>query len=91
MDKDPSKRLNFFYGLTITLGTIIIGLISYIYYAEQILPNQTPPRCEYNGWAYADKETFQSIDGCNTCFCDDGSVICTDTACNTETLPTENF
>lgn len=87
MEKDPLKRLNFLSSLAITLGTIIIGLISYIFYSEHILDKKDAPRCEYNGWAYSDRETFQSIDGCNNCFCDDGTVVCTDIACNNTVIP----
>lgn len=81
---DIYKRLNFLYGLSITLGTIVIGLISYVFYSEHLIQKQEPSRCEYNGWAYADREIFDSIDSCNTCFCDDGSVVCTQKACLNE-------
>jgi hypothetical protein len=38
-------------------------------------------RCEYHGWAYAHGETFDSIDGCNVCSCNDGMIVCTEMAC----------
>ncbi|NLZ24806.1 hypothetical protein GX888_03640 [Candidatus Dojkabacteria bacterium] len=75
------KNKTFGYGLSVTLATIVIGLVSYIYYTSNILPNKQPPRCEYGGWAYADKETFESLDGCNTCFCHTGEIICTEREC----------
>lgn len=80
------KGKNFAYSLAVTLGTIVLGLISYIFFTSNIAPQKEPPRCEYNGWAYADKEIFDSSDGCNTCFCHTGEVICTQNEC-TEDLP----
>ncbi len=38
-------------------------------------------KCEYNGMYYDFKETFKSSDGCNSCFCSDGGVGCTEMAC----------
>jgi hypothetical protein len=72
---------NFWVSLSIVLGTIAIGLASYLFYSSRININKESPRCEYNGWAYADKEIYESIDGCNTCFCDDGETVCTEMAC----------
>ena len=72
---------DFWINLSIVLGTIAIGLASYIFYSVRINATKEAPRCEYNGWAYADGEIFDSSDGCNTCFCDDGSVACTEMAC----------
>ncbi len=37
--------------------------------------------CKYNGKEYKDGETFEADDGCNTCRCTDGKVICTLMAC----------
>lgn len=37
--------------------------------------------CEYNGETFVDGESFPADDGCNTCFCEDGSVGCTEMAC----------
>lgn len=79
--KEEYKKINFIYSLAITLGTIVIGLISYILYSENIIVKPEVPKCEYNGWAYSDKQTFPSIDECNTCFCDDGEVVCTELDC----------
>lgn len=75
------KEKNFTQGLLITFGVIILGLVSYIYYSSHILPQKEAPRCEYNWWAYADKEIFDSADKCNTCFCHTGEVICTKEVC----------
>ncbi len=80
------KGKNFAYGLSITLGTIVLGLISYIFFTSNILPTKEAPRCEYGGWAYADKEIFDSTDGCNTCFCHTGEIVCTEEVCNKDEL-----
>lgn len=86
------KGKNFAYGLSITLATIVLGLISYIFYTSNTLIPKEAPRCEYNGWAYADKETFDSTDGCNTCFCHTGETVCTKKSCDekTETVEDQN-
>ncbi|MDX9739424.1 MAG: hypothetical protein RBT33_03665 [Candidatus Dojkabacteria bacterium] len=84
MDNELEKKNNFLTGVIITLATITIGLISYVFYTENTSLFREPNRCEYNGWAYADKETYTSIDGCNTCFCYDGETVCTEKACAPE-------
>ena len=81
MNEEIEKKINFLYGILITLGTIVVGLVSYILYTENVDLFKEPNRCEYYGWAYADKEFYDSIDGCNTCFCYNGETICTDKAC----------
>ncbi len=83
MEDDKGK--NFAFGLAITLGTIVLGLISYIFFTSNTLIKKEAPRCEYYGWAYADKEIFDSKDGCNTCFCHTGEIICTEKACDQDT------
>lgn len=37
--------------------------------------------CDYDGVTYQSGDTFPSSDGCNTCACSDGRVICTLRAC----------
>ena len=82
MEKSENKLNSFLLGLSITLGTIVIGLISYIFFTSNIkLPWQEEDRCEYGGWAYAHGETFDSTDGCNICVCNDGVIACTERAC----------
>jgi hypothetical protein len=82
MNEDTQKKIQFLYGVIITMGTIIVGLISYIFYTENSELFKQPNKCEYNGWAYSDGETYKSIDGCNTCFCSDGETVCTEMACD---------
>ncbi len=86
---DENKGRNFAISLSITLGTIVIGLISYIIFTSTNTSIKETPRCEYNGWAYADKEIFDSADGCNVCFCHSGETICTKEVC-TETSQGES-
>lgn len=76
---EEPKKYNFLVGLCITLGTIIIGLISFIVYFNTV--SQQKARCDYAGWSYADGETFKSSDGCNYCACSNGQVVCTVMAC----------
>ncbi|HOF78871.1 MAG TPA: hypothetical protein PLA45_00725 [Candidatus Dojkabacteria bacterium] len=84
---DKNKDNPFLLGLSITLGTIVIGLISFLIYTNQV--SKEPLRCEYNGWAYADGEIYDSTDGCNTCFCNDGKTVCTEKACAAKTCTFE--
>nr|QXO74904.1 hic15 [Sinohyriopsis cumingii] len=44
---------------------------------------QTPTglRCTYNGVTYHTGDSFKSSDGCNTCRCNNGLVLCTLMAC----------
>lgn len=90
MSKDVQKRLNFVYGLSITLATIATGLLAFLYYSNDVGFKREIPRCEYNGWAYADKQTFDSVDTCNTCFCDDGQVVCTEKQCANSAVNPDN-
>ncbi len=76
---EENKRHDFLIALCITLCTIILGLISYIVYFNTI--SQQKARCPYNGWSYADGEQFKSSDGCNSCACSNGQVVCTLMAC----------
>ena len=72
---------NFWVSLSIVLATVCVGLISYLFYSSRQNSTQEAPRCEYNGWAYADGEWFDSTDGCNQCFCNNGAISCTEMAC----------
>ncbi len=37
--------------------------------------------CTYDGVVYSDGEGFASTDGCNSCGCNDGDVVCTELDC----------
>ena len=73
---------NFLLGLSITLGVILLGLISYIVYSEYKTQNRTLNRCPYQGWSYEHGESFDAGDGCNMCICNDGLIECTEMACD---------
>jgi len=75
-------KKGFLIGIVITLGTILIGLVSYIVYSEYKVQNSVPQRCPYQGWSYEDGESFDSGDGCNMCICNDGQIACTEMACD---------
>jgi hypothetical protein len=80
MEEYKEKDNSFLLSLCITLGTIVVGLISYIVFTSDLMEGEMA-RCEYHGWAYAHGETFDSIDGCNVCSCNDGMIVCTEMAC----------
>ncbi len=90
---DKDKKISKLQAIIITLCTVIVGLASYIFYLSNSGDITTKQRCEYNGWAYADGESFLSIDGCNTCSCSDGEVLCTEMACveNSGTCTSEEY
>ncbi len=79
--EDLEKRMLKLQAVIITMATVIIGLTSYIYYLSSTDGEQTNQRCEYNGWAYANGETYSSSDECNTCVCTNGETVCTEMAC----------
>jgi hypothetical protein len=80
MEEVKKKENSFLLGLSITLGTILVGLISYIFFTSN-LPSKNEERCEYAGWAYAHGETFDSTDNCNVCVCNNGITVCTEMVC----------
>lgn len=72
---------DFLLGLSITLGTIALGLTSYIVFAEYQTRSREMNRCPYQGWSYAHGETFDAGDGCNICVCNDGTAVCSERVC----------
>lgn len=82
---EKDKKISLLTNIIIVLGTIIVGLSSYIFYTAYKSNGTEKAVCEYNGWAYSDGESFQSSDGCNTCSCSNGQVACTEMACDTTT------
>lgn len=43
--------------------------------------NPFPKSCQYNGKTYKSGGGFPAEDGCNSCGCEDGEVMCTLMAC----------
>jgi len=76
------NKEHFFLSLSITLGVILLGLISYIVYSEYKIQNRTLNRCPYQGWSYDHGETFNAGDDCNVCLCNDGISVCTEMQCD---------
>lgn len=79
--EDKDKKIDKLQAVIITLCTVIVGLASYIFYISNTADDSTGNRCEYNGWAYTDGESFSASDGCNTCTCSNGDIVCTEMAC----------
>lgn len=48
---------------------------------EPIDLNPFPKSCQYNGKTYKSGENFPAKDGCNSCDCNDGKVVCTLIGC----------
>ncbi len=84
---ETEKKNDFLIKIIVLLSTILIGLISYIFYSENLQKKLTSEKrtCEYNGWAYTDGESFSASDGCNMCVCSNGDVVCTEMACIEDT------
>jgi hypothetical protein len=73
---------NFLIGLSITLGVILLGLVSYVVYSEYKIQNRTYNRCPYQGWSYEHAESFDAGDDCNVCVCNDGITVCSERSCD---------
>jgi len=43
--------------------------------------NPFPSSCQYNGKTYKSGDGFTAADGCNSCSCENGQVVCTLMAC----------
>ena len=77
---------------------VLIGLFAYLFFTDRLIvgvenpfsKESTPPAeenmldCEYQGEVYEDGESFPSSDGCNSCSCVSGEVVCTLMACEEE-------
>lgn len=37
--------------------------------------------CQYKGKTYNPGDRFPAEDGCNTCFCQNGKIVCTEMGC----------
>jgi hypothetical protein len=67
----------------IIIGSLIIGFLSG-YFIRDIIPtinNIIPKSCVYEGKKYKDGDSFPASDGCNSCGCQQGRVMCTMMAC----------
>lgn len=71
--------------LTLIIG-FGLGIFAYKYFNEQQLSVQNLPKivtgtCNYEGKTYKVGNSFPASDGCNSCSCENGNVICTEMAC----------
>jgi hypothetical protein len=82
--ESKDRKISKLQAVIITLCTVLVGLTSYTVYILSTENESLHQRCEYNGWAYADGESFPSSDGCNTCICSNGETVCTEMACTEE-------
>lgn len=83
MEEKKEKVNSFLLGLSITLGTIVVGLISYIVFTSSLFEEEIL-FCEYSGGSYSHGESFDAIDGCNICSCNSGLVVCTSMICEND-------
>ena len=73
---------------------VLLGLFAYLFFTDRLVvgienPLSKPETnqeevadyCLYDGVQYANDEGFPSSDGCNTCSCTNGEVVCTLMAC----------
>lgn len=72
-----NKNLKIFL-LLASVIVCILAVITTIFTINNLNHNL---QCLYNGKTYQDGESFLSEDGCNTCSCSNGQVLCTERAC----------
>jgi len=81
----PKLIISFLVIIIVALIALIIGGVAVYIYTQNDEPTggegTENPACIYNDEEYAEGESFPSDDGCNTCFCNNGSVGCTEIAC----------
>ena len=58
------------------LLVFVVTLLGYVIY-EKFFNGADEESCTYNGMEYAHGESFPATDGCNSCSCQGGEVICT--------------
>ena len=67
--------------IVILVGIVIAVLLFMIASGNNLAP-VSDPECKYYGQTFQTGDRFQAGDGCNTCFCEDGIVSCTEISCN---------
>jgi hypothetical protein len=68
-------------GVIMLLILLVCALASWIIYDASGFFITREVSCSYDGNVYQDGESFKASDGCNTCFCEEGEVGCTEMAC----------
>ena len=59
---------------------LVIGFVA-CHNPDETNKTDVPLACEYGRETYQSGERFDSLDGCNTCSCEDGQIACTVMAC----------
>lgn len=88
MRKFTKQQIIILLCIVILIAGAIIGLV--LGTAQTRSPGQSMDEktCRYNGIEREANDSFGSIDGCNTCSCNEGRVLCTARACETDVMPT---
>lgn len=87
-EKLTNRKILIFISVLILASGSVIGLVIGIA-RTNLASNDTVDlgkSCRYNGNDYVNREKFPSFDGCNSCSCNDGRVICTARACAQDTI-----
>ena len=83
---------------------VLIGLFAYLFFSDRLVVGVENPfsnkdvvkqqnelqSCLYNGVKYVEGTGFPAEDGCNSCSCTDGEVVCTMIACDTVCVDTRD-
>jgi len=85
-DQKRNTRLLIFAGVALVVVLIIALVIGYFLGQNSVQVQEDTTdvistSCDYGGETYQDGDNFPADDGCNTCFCDDGNVGCTERYC----------
>ena len=86
MQQEETSQKSFHFIIISLLALIVIaicaGILILLYLNKN---NQSGQQCTYNGKTYQQGEGFKSMDGCNSCSCNNGEVACTLMACISST------
>lgn len=63
----------------------IIAILSTIFVTIALIQTGTAQSCNYKGVTYKNDENFK--EDCNSCSCQDGTVVCTEIACEDDYTP----
>lgn len=84
--KEMRQKLIFLGAGAIVLSIFVVLILAYVYAAKNI---DSLGVCSYAGLTYEHGKNFKDIDGCNTCTCTNGQVVCTEVACVEPTTSTK--
>jgi len=90
---DECSREKVLNVVLIIMVFVLLGLFAYLFFTDRLVVGIENPLskgtnqeevveyCTYEGVQYSNGESFPSNDGCNTCSCTNGEVVCTLMAC----------